>query len=71
MTDPLGQSQVLPYLCGLSALGWDITLISAEKEAVFQTKKGVIEEICATHKIDWRPFNYTKKPPVFSTVKDI
>lgn len=71
MTDPLGQSQVLPYLCGLSALGWDITLMSAEKEAVFQTKKSVIEEICKDNSIDWRPFNYTKSPPVLSTVKDI
>jgi len=44
MTDPLGQSQVLPYLCGLSALGWDITLMSAEKESVYQTKKALLKK---------------------------
>ena len=70
MTDPLGQSQVLPYLTGLSAKGWNITLISAEKEersAVVDT----IQEICDGSSIDWRPINYTKKPPVFSTFRDV
>jgi hypothetical protein len=31
MTDPLGQSQVLPYISGLSKLGYQFTLISCEK----------------------------------------
>ena len=32
MTDPLGQSQVLPYLEGLAKKNYAITLISFEKE---------------------------------------
>jgi len=31
MTDPLGQSQVIPYLEGLSQEGYRFTLISFEK----------------------------------------
>ena len=33
MTDPLGRSQVLPYLQGLSERGHEITLLSCEKPA--------------------------------------
>ena len=32
MTDPLGQSQVLPYLKGLSNRGHRITILSCEKQ---------------------------------------
>ena len=31
MTDPLGGSQVIPYLRGLAAHGHSITIVSAEK----------------------------------------
>lgn len=34
MTDPLGQSQVLPYLVGLSKEGFQFTLVSCEKRAL-------------------------------------
>jgi glycosyltransferase involved in cell wall biosynthesis len=71
MTDPLGQSQVLPYICGLSALGFSFTLISCEKPQAFAEKKEIIEKICKENNIDWRPLPYTKSPPIFSTIKDI
>jgi hypothetical protein len=35
LTDPLGQSQILPYLVGLSAKGYALTVISAEKAENF------------------------------------
>ena len=31
MTDPLGQSQVLPYILGLNKKGYQFTLVSFEK----------------------------------------
>jgi glycosyltransferase involved in cell wall biosynthesis len=71
MTDPLGQSQVLPYLCGLSAKGAEITLISAEKSVNFEKTKGVVTPIIEAANINWRPVNYTAKPPIVSTIKDI
>lgn len=71
MTDPLGQSQVLPYLSGLSKRGYSYTLISFEKEEVFEKNKTEIERICAANQIEWVPLKYTKRPPVFSTIYDI
>jgi glycosyltransferase involved in cell wall biosynthesis len=72
MTDPLGQSQVLPYISGLSKLGFQFTLISCEKpERDTQENRALIQSICDAHNIDWHPLVYTKKPPVLSTLKDI
>lgn len=71
MTDPLGQSQVLPYIVGLTKLGYNFTLISSEKPAKFKQFGDLIMQICDEYKIDWHPIKYTKSPPVFSTVFDV
>lgn len=71
MTDPLGQSQVLPYLSGLSELGYRFTLVSCEKPDALAKRKDVIEGICRNSGIDWHPLPYTKRPPVLSTLWDI
>lgn len=71
MTDPLGQSQVLPYLIGLSKKGYQFTLISFEKAERFDKEKAIIEKICYDNHIDWHPLSYTKTPPILSTLKDI
>ncbi len=71
MTDNLGQSQVLPYLCGLSLRGYNISLISAEKPEKFLQLKQHIQNICTSNQISWHPVIYTKKPPILSTYFDI
>lgn len=71
MTDPLGQSQVLPYLIGLSKKGFQFTLISFEKTDRFSLEKSKIEALCQEHNIHWKPLLYTKNPPVISTILDI
>ncbi|WP_343636920.1 glycosyltransferase [Fluviicola sp.] len=71
MTDPLGQSQVLPYLIGLSKKGFRFTLISFEKPDRYEPEKGKIEVLCIEHNILWKPLVYTKNPPVLSTILDI
>lgn len=71
MTDPLGQSQVLPYLEGLSKHDIHFTLISFEKPERFDVNKQVIQQRCKAANIRWIPLAYTKKPPVFSTLKDL
>jgi len=71
MTDPLGQSQVLPYLCGLSKKGFAFDLISFEKPDKFSLHQSLIEKICNEHNITWHPIKYTKKPPVLSTSYDL
>jgi UDP-N-acetylglucosamine:LPS N-acetylglucosamine transferase len=71
MTDPLGQSQVIPYLTGLSAKGFKIDLISFEKKKPFASGETGVREIFKKNNIQWHPVTYTKSPPVFSTVWDI
>jgi hypothetical protein len=70
MTDPLGQSQVLPYLSALSAHGYKFTLISFEKKIRFEKEKKNIKEIASLTGIDWIPLPFTKNPPVLSKIYD-
>lgn len=71
LTDPLGQSQILPYLIGLSRHEYHISIISAEKKENFSKRKQLIEDLIKEENISWHPFFYTKKPPIFSTLWDI
>ncbi|QMU27572.1 glycosyltransferase [Adhaeribacter radiodurans] len=71
MTDPLGQSQVLPYLAGLSELGYSITLLSCEKPERFKKNKFLIDEITQTNNIDWQPIPFTSNPPVLAKYYDL
>jgi glycosyltransferase involved in cell wall biosynthesis len=71
LTDPLGQSQILPYLIGLRKKGYHFDVISFEKEERFSIQFNEIKRICTENKINWHPLPYTKKPPVISTIRDI
>lgn len=71
MTDPLGQSQVLPYLVGLTKLGYHFRLVSFEKPERFEQFKATISALCKANNIDWHPLKYTKKPPLLSTWWDV
>lgn len=70
MTDPLGQSQVLPYLVGLSQAGYKITLLSTEKKGRFALYKDIIRDITERAGIRWEYIFFTRKPPVFSKFYD-
>jgi len=71
MTDPLGQSQVMPYLEGIAGRGFEIALISAEKKHRLGDSGTIVERQTARAGIEWRPVYYTKRPAVLSTVFDI
>lgn len=71
MTDPLGQSQVLAYIEGLSKLNYRFTLISFEKDERFKKEKQKVEERCKESNIRWVPLAYTKNPPILSTLYDV
>ena len=71
MTDHLGQSQVLPYLIELSNKGYKFFVLSCEKEKRFEKEKEKIKALCNKNNIVWEPITYTKKPPIFSTIKDV
>jgi len=71
MTDPLGQSQVLPCIIGLSTKGFRFHLISFEKIDRFAKLQDDIQSICDKNNIIWHPKIYTKNPPLLSTIYDV
>lgn len=71
LTDPLGQSQVIPYLAGLSKIGYEITILSTEKPENFSRLKNQIEKILSENNVRWVPVKYHKKPPILSSVFDV
>ncbi|MBN9349755.1 MAG: glycosyltransferase [Chitinophagaceae bacterium] len=70
LTDPLGQSQVIPYLKGLSGCGFRFTILSAEKPDRFLQQKEAIGKILEESGIKWHPVTYHKWPPIISTIWD-
>ncbi len=70
MTDPLGQSQVLPYLSKLAIAGYQFTLLSFEKKHRFKKEGRIIQDLCAQAGVDWQPLFFTKNPPILSKVYD-
>lgn len=71
MTDPLGQSQVIPYLKELAKKNYKIDILSAEKSHNYQKRKKSIQTLLNNAGINWIKINYSKNPPVLSTVIDI
>ncbi len=70
MTDPLGQSQVIPYLAGLTKLGYTFTILSCDKPAKYTSHKAYVEKLIAPYPIKWVAIPYHKNPPVLSSVYD-
>ena len=71
MCDPLGGSQILPYLRGLARHGHDIALISLEKPERSAEERAVVQHACAELGISWHPLTYHKHPPVLSGMWDV
>jgi glycosyltransferase involved in cell wall biosynthesis len=70
LTDPLGQSQVLPYIKGLAVAGYRFTILSFEKRERFKREKETIERITRESGIEWVPLSFTSQPPLLSKVYD-
>jgi len=75
MLEPLGQSQVIPYLQELSKRGVEFTLFSFEQSYAFtiegaqQTSE--LKRELAQHGIDWRWLRYHKSPSLPATMFDV
>ncbi len=70
MTDPLGQSQVIPYLLGLSRYGYRFTILSFEKKDRFRKLEGKIRALLEPAGINWEPLWFTSRPPLLSKFYD-
>ena len=70
--EPLGQSQILPYLKELSKKGINFSLVTYEKKRYLQDKEmlaAVSQELIDCN-IKWFKLRYHKNPPFFSTLYD-
>jgi glycosyltransferase involved in cell wall biosynthesis len=75
MLDPLGQSQVIPYLKELSRAGIKFTLLSFERDQAF-TPEGVaqcsaLQQELAESEIEWHWLRYHKTPSLPATGYDV
>ena len=70
MTDPLGQSQVLPYLTGLASKGFSISIVSCEKPANFNVNQEAVKYIAEKNGIHWAYCFYRNKIPLLSQIQN-
>lgn len=75
MLDPLGQSQVIPYLRELSAKGVRFTLLSFERARASEPDglelSNKLERKLAEYGIEWHRLRYHRRPSLPATVYDI
>ncbi len=71
LTDPLGRSQILPYLIGLARRDHEIHVLSCEKPDKVERERGLVEALCREAGIAWHPLIYHKQPPVLSSIYDL
>lgn len=75
MLDPLGQSQVLPYLRELTKKGVLFNLLSFERPGAFEAE-GIkrceeLRDQLARQNIEWHRLRYHQKPSVPATIYDV
>jgi glycosyltransferase involved in cell wall biosynthesis len=71
LSDPVSQSQVLPYLEKLSQNGISYHILSFEKKERLAKNEDKIWEKIEKNNWIWYPEDYTKTPAVLSTLYDI
>ena len=70
MTDPLGQSQVLPYLVGLAKKGNSIGIVSCEKKENWNLHNSTIKSIVDEAGISWDYCFYKTGKPFISQLQN-
>ena len=75
MLDPLGQSQVIPYLRELAKRGVRFTLLSFERPKAF-TSEGIaqcerLRETLKSQGIEWHWLRYHQRPSIPATIYDV
>ena len=71
--DPLGQSQVVPYVTGLASAGFRMRLISFEKPESLQDSRrvGDLHESLRDVGVEWSPLRYHRRWSLASTGYDV
>lgn len=71
LSDPLGQSQILPYLRGIAKNGYSITIISCEKQTRLEKEKPRILDLIKDYPIQWKYIMYDENGGFISRLKYI
>lgn len=71
LSDPLGQSQILPYLCGVSKNGYQITIISCEKKKRLEQEQAKILALIKPYSIQWKYIIYDENGGFISRLRYI
>ncbi len=71
LCDPLGRTQVLPYILGLAERGYHMAVMSFEKPEATWQDRAQIKSICEQAGVLWIPQTYHHKPTVPATALDI
>jgi glycosyltransferase involved in cell wall biosynthesis len=66
ITDHIGQAQIAPYLLGLSRLGHDIHIVSAEKTGR-DALRARYERLFEEAGVRWTTVRYANRPPLISS----
>ncbi|MEN3040475.1 MAG: glycosyltransferase [Bacteroidia bacterium] len=70
LLDPLGQSQILPYIYGLTErLGVKFFIVSFEKRERF-SGVGELKETLSARGIHWYPLPFSRRPPILAKAWD-
>jgi hypothetical protein len=70
LLEPLGSSQVLPYVLELAALGFEIEILSFEKEFPENEIREMSERL-SRHGVAWAPLQYHNRPSLTATIFDL
>jgi glycosyltransferase involved in cell wall biosynthesis len=68
LSDPLGQSQILPYLCGLAKNGYQISILSCEKKERLDAGINSIHEQLVDLPISWKYILYDEEGSFLSRI---
>lgn len=75
MLDPLGQTQVIPYMRELAKRGVEFTLLSFERAAAFAgegiQKREELKRQLQEHGIEWHWLRYHQRPSLPATIYDV
>lgn len=73
MLEPLGGSQVLPYVLGLSELGFNMRVLSFEKPGDLKPplRQVALGQELWKRGVEWRPLPYRSRPPLLAQARDV
>ncbi len=71
LTDPLGQSQILPYIFRLSKEGFRFVIISFEKKDRLEKYKEDVSAKLQEHDISWYYGIFSSRIPILSKMSDL